>query len=146
MDLEKTNLTKRQKDLLRYLEQNPNKFHTQLEISQNVEGYVYSYDIRNHLCVLWEDVEAINKNEEVEEFIYYKKYQCKIATREEIEKYKHNLTIKALKLFKRSITIDKKLANQDKARFLTVVEQNNDDVEVMDYFKLFKKEFEENVD
>lgn len=101
-------LTQRQKDLIDYLRQEPNQFHTQKEVAENVEGYNYIDDIRNHLSELWRDIKAINEDEDSHCFIYYKKYQCKIANLLEVEIYCDWLYSKAIRtLYRRKKIIQK---------------------------------------
>lgn len=91
-------LTQRQKDLIDYLKKDPYYFHTQKEVAENIEGYNYRNDIRNHLPELWKDIKAINEDEDTNCFIYYKNYRCKIADMSEIEKYLAWLYAKAMKI------------------------------------------------
>lgn len=78
-------MTYRQEKLIRFLQTNPDKEFTQLEICKGVDGYKWSDDIRNHCKEIWDDVEEINNDPEIETFIRYKKYRAKIANKEETE-------------------------------------------------------------
>lgn len=91
-------LTQRQKDLINYLKEDPYYFHTQKEVAENIEGYNYKNDIRNHLPELWKDIKAINEDDDSLCFIYYKNYRCKIADLPEIKKYLAWLYAKAIKI------------------------------------------------
>lgn len=107
-------LTQRQKDLIDYLKEDPYYFHTQKEVAENIEGYNYRNDIRNHLPELWKDIKAINEDEDTNCFIYYKNYRCKIADLPEIEKYCEWLYAKAIRILYRRKKILKKNGLQGK--------------------------------
>ena len=53
-------MTARQEKLIDFLRTDTTREFTQKEICDNVEGYRYTNDIRNHCVDIWADVEEIN--------------------------------------------------------------------------------------
>ena len=124
-------MTYRQEKLVEYLRTDTTRQFTQKEICENVEGYRYTNDIRNHCSEIWGDVEEINNDPENNVFIQYKKYKCKIATSSEVEKMIDKKMVNALKEFKRYWKLKKKYGDQN-ALFYDI---DSELIKVKDYFK-----------
>lgn len=131
-------LTQRQKDLIDYLKKDPDYYHTQKEVAENVEGYNYRNDIRNHLPQLWNDIKSINEDEDTNCFIYYKNYRCKIADISEIKKYLAWLYEKAMKILIRREKIYQKNGLQDQFHYnLNDLEK---DIEAFGFYEFLAKD------
>lgn len=124
-------MTYRQEKLVEYLRTNTAKEFTQKEIADNVEGFIYTSDIRNHCSEIWGDVEEINNDPENNVFIQYKKYKCKIATPSEVEKMIDKKMVNALKEFKRYWKLKKKYADQNALQF----DFDSEMIKVKNYFE-----------
>lgn len=117
--------------LIEYLENNKDRFIDQQEVCENVDGFTWSDDIRNHCCELWHSVDRINNDPEVPYIIYLKNHSVKISTKEEAEKIINKKMENALKEFKRYWNLVKK-ANKDNSYYFDL---NTGKQKIMEIFK-----------
>ena len=84
-------MTTRQWDLYKYLKANTDRWVSQKEIVDNVEGYTYHERANDRCPAIRDDKIAINESLETDKLVVMKNYMFKLATREEYleERAKH---------------------------------------------------------
>lgn len=112
-------MTPRQWNLYNLLKANPDKWFTQKEIVDSVQGYEYHNRNNDKAPQIREDKKAINASLEVDKIIVMKKYCFKLGSEKEIE-HERSKHLKRLKAQLDEIkAIDKKLSQNGQGKLLS---------------------------
>ena len=89
--------------------------------AEHEDGYVWNECAKHgdHCREIWDDVQAINESPEVDKIIVVRKYDYKLGTEEECERYFNWLRSKGLKLMQRAYAVLNKCSKDGQGKLLS---------------------------
>lgn len=122
-------MTPRQWNLFKLLSENPDKWFSQKEIVDALEGYAYQNRNNDKCPAIREDKIAINKSQEVDKIVVMKNYKFKIGTEKEILEERKRHLKRLIKQKQEIEDLDYKLGRNNQGKLLSnqgnVIDENS---------------------